>query len=92
MKFSALFYFTGADITVKEISGKVFLQCQTTKEEQKKDIVWKKGEYPVGNMTQLDLGAIYDDPRGIYTCLLGGNDKPSPLQVYYRSECLKLNF
>ncbi|XP_042687893.1 T-cell surface glycoprotein CD3 delta chain-like [Centrocercus urophasianus] len=83
----------GADIIVKEISGKVFLQCQTSKEEQKKHIVWKKGEYPLGNMTQLDLGAIYDDPRGVYTCSLGGNDKPSTLQVHYRmcQNCIEVD-
>lgn len=91
MKLSALLYFTGLSMSVKEVSGKVFLQCQASKDGLKRYYLWKKGEEKLGNMTQLDLGAIYDDPRGTYTCQQDANIN-STLHVHYRSECLKLSF
>ncbi|XP_072211146.1 T-cell surface glycoprotein CD3 delta chain [Excalfactoria chinensis] len=82
----------GVKIIVEEASGKVFLQCQTTKEEHKKEIVWQKGGEELGNATQLDLGAIYDDPRGTYTCSLNGRE-PDTLQVHYRmcQNCIEVD-
>lgn len=91
MKSAVLLYFTELKVIVKEINGKAFLQCQANKEEEKEGIKLLKGEEVLENTTQVDLGAIYDDPRGIYTCSLG-DKKSSILQVHYRSECLKLNF
>lgn len=91
MKLSALLYLTGLSISVKEVSGKVFLQCQESKDDQKPNYLWKKGKEELGNMRQLDLGAIYDDPRGTYTCQRDENVN-STLHVHYRSECLKLSF
>ncbi|XP_031455783.1 T-cell surface glycoprotein CD3 delta chain [Phasianus colchicus] len=78
-------------IIVKEISGKVFLQCQTSKGEQKQEIKWWKDEVELGNMTLLDLGTIYDDPRGIYKCML--DNKNSTLQVHYRmcQNCIEVD-
>ncbi|XP_009893036.1 PREDICTED: T-cell surface glycoprotein CD3 delta chain [Charadrius vociferus] len=69
------------EIIVKEASGKVFLQCVTTSQSE---VTWLKDRTRVGNTTRLDLGAIYDDPRGIYTCETGGKRSP-PLQVHYRT-------
>lgn len=90
MKLSALLYFTGLSMSVKEVSGKVFLQCQESK-DLNTNYLWKKGKEELGNMRQLDLGAIYDDPRGTYTCQRDENVN-STLHVHYRSECLKLSF
>lgn len=86
VNLSALLFFTGQDITVKEASGKVFLQCVASQSE----VTWLKDGNKIGNKTQLDLGAIYDDPRGMYTCEKGG--KRSSLQVHYRSKCCKPGF
>lgn len=71
---------------MKEASGKVFLQCVASQSE----VTWLKDGNKIGNKTQLDLGAIYDDPRGMYTCEKGG--KRSSLQVHYRSKCCKPGF
>ncbi|XP_065594478.1 T-cell surface glycoprotein CD3 gamma chain-like [Cyrtonyx montezumae] len=82
----------GVSIVVKEISGKVFLQCKTDKEEQKSEITWHHNGEEIGNTTQLDLGAIYDDPRGTYTCSLKSRE-PSTLQVHYRmcQNCIEVD-
>ncbi|XP_054659126.1 T-cell surface glycoprotein CD3 gamma chain [Grus americana] len=80
--------FQGQKVIVKEASGKVFLQCVGSQSE----VIWKKDETEMGNTTQLDLGAIYDDPRGIYTCTMGGQQSPS-LQVHYRmcQNCIEVD-
>ncbi|POI24034.1 hypothetical protein CIB84_012218 [Bambusicola thoracicus] len=82
----------GQNIIVKEVSGKVFLQCPKGKEGDNKKISWQKDGNDLGNMTQLDLGAIYDDPRGTYTCLLDGTVH-STLQVHYRmcQNCIEVD-
>ncbi|XP_015739371.1 T-cell surface glycoprotein CD3 gamma chain-like [Coturnix japonica] len=82
----------GAKITVKEASGKVFLQCDASKEEQKKGIKWQKDGEDLGNTTQLDLGAIYDDPRGTYKCLSDDRELAT-LQVHYRmcQNCIEVD-
>ncbi|XP_021231571.1 T-cell surface glycoprotein CD3 gamma chain-like [Numida meleagris] len=85
----------GVSINVKEVSGKVFLQCEMSKQEQKKEILWQKNGEDLanaGNTTQLDLGAIYDDPRGIYTCSLRDGEH-STLQVHYRmcQNCIEVD-
>ncbi|OXB62360.1 hypothetical protein ASZ78_009426 [Callipepla squamata] len=92
VKLSALLYFTGVSIVVKEISGKVFLQCKTDKEEQKREITWHRNEEEIGNTTQLDLGAMYDDPRGTYKCTLK-SEESSTLQVHYRmcQNCIEVD-
>ncbi|KGL87718.1 T-cell surface glycoprotein CD3 delta chain, partial [Charadrius vociferus] len=79
----------GQEIIVKEASGKVFLQCVTTSQSE---VTWLKDRTRVGNTTRLDLGAIYDDPRGIYTCETGGKRSP-PLQVHYRmcQNCIEVD-
>ncbi|XP_010722055.1 T-cell surface glycoprotein CD3 delta chain-like [Meleagris gallopavo] len=79
-------------VIVKEINGKAFLQCQANKEEEKEGIKLLKGEEVLENTTQVDLGAIYDDPRGIYTCSLG-DKKSSILQVHYRmcQNCIEVD-
>ncbi|XP_032861517.1 T-cell surface glycoprotein CD3 gamma chain isoform X2 [Tyto alba] len=79
----------GQKVTVKEVSGKVFLQCVIEGQHQ---VQWLKDSNPVGNTTQLDLGAVYDDPRGIYTCKME-NGKQSTLQVYYRmcQNCIEVD-
>ncbi|XP_074891226.1 T-cell surface glycoprotein CD3 delta chain isoform X2 [Buteo buteo] len=55
----------GIQVILKEVSGKVFLQCETNPRSQ---ITWLKDGNIIGNGTQLDLGAVYNDPRGVYTC------------------------
>ncbi|NXA30302.1 CD3D protein, partial [Ibidorhyncha struthersii] len=80
----------GQKIIVKEASGKVFLQCVTTSQSQ---VVWLKDGNTVGNTTQLDLGAIYDDPRGVYTCKIEGGKGGASLQVHYRmcQNCIEVD-
>ncbi|KFR05170.1 T-cell surface glycoprotein CD3 delta chain, partial [Nipponia nippon] len=82
----------GQKVIVKEASGKVFLQCLM--EGQKSlQIQWRKDGNMIGNATQLDLGAVYDDPRGTYTCELEGGSKRSSLQVHYRmcQNCIEVD-
>ncbi|XP_061224192.1 T-cell surface glycoprotein CD3 gamma chain [Neopsephotus bourkii] len=80
----------GQKVTVKEASGKVFLQCAGGSNSQ---IVWYKDGNWVENATQLDLGAIYDDPRGIYTCEADKGKRSPPLQVHYRmcQNCIEVD-
>ena len=74
---------------MKEASGKAFLQCGTGSQSQ---VTWLKDGNVIGNTTQLDLGAIYEDPRGIYVCETERGKKRSYFQVYYRSKCCKPGF
>nr|XP_009935746.1 PREDICTED: T-cell surface glycoprotein CD3 delta chain [Opisthocomus hoazin] len=78
------------DITVKEASGKAFLQCGTGSQSQ---VTWLKDGNVIGNTTQLDLGAIYEDPRGIYVCETERGKKRSYFQVYYRmcQNCIEVD-
>ncbi|KFO69499.1 T-cell surface glycoprotein CD3 delta chain, partial [Cuculus canorus] len=80
----------GQKVIVKEASGRVFLQCETDSQDP---IIWLKGADMVGNVTQLDLGAIYDDPRGIYTCRPQSGKSSPPLQVHYRmcQNCIEVD-
>ncbi|KAM6370473.1 T-cell surface glycoprotein CD3 delta chain [Pluvialis apricaria] len=79
----------GQQIIVKEASGNVFLQCVTTSQSP---VTWVKDTKILGNGTQLDLGAMYDDPRGIYVCETG-DGKKSSLQVHYRmcQNCIEVD-
>lgn len=76
----------GQTIIVKEKNEKVFLTCGSDK-----NVLWKKGNEQIANATELDLGAIYDDPRGIYTCIK--ENKELTLQVYYRmcQNCIEVD-
>ncbi|NWQ95740.1 CD3D protein, partial [Burhinus bistriatus] len=78
------------EVIVKEASGKVFLECLTT---SRGEVIWLKDGNRIGNVTRLDLGAIYDDPRGIYTCETEGGKTSSPLQVHYRmcQNCIEVD-
>ncbi|KFZ62956.1 T-cell surface glycoprotein CD3 delta chain, partial [Podiceps cristatus] len=67
-------------VIVKEVSGKVFLQCAGTQGQ----VIWLKNGDRIANATQLDLGALYDDPRGVYKCEIEGKKESPPLQVHYR--------
>ncbi|XP_074783598.1 T-cell surface glycoprotein CD3 gamma chain-like [Athene noctua] len=80
----------GQNIVVKEASGKVFLQCGTANQGQ---VTWLRDGNTVGNTTQLDLGAVYDDPRGIYTCRPERGKESPALQVYYRmcQNCIEVD-
>ncbi|NXG76427.1 CD3G protein, partial [Baryphthengus martii] len=80
----------GQKVVVKEASGKVLLQCVTDNQNQ---IIWLKDGDMIGNSTQLDLGAIYDDPRGIYTCEVANEKRSPPLQVHYRmcQNCIEVD-
>ncbi|PKU37583.1 t-cell surface glycoprotein cd3 delta chain [Limosa lapponica baueri] len=78
----------GQQIIVKEASGKVFLHCVTNEV----GVTWWRDGITVGNTTQLDLGTIYDDPRGTYICET--STKASlPLQVHYRmcQNCIEVD-
>ncbi|XP_009499179.2 T-cell surface glycoprotein CD3 gamma chain [Phalacrocorax carbo] len=77
----------GQKVIVKEVSGKVFLQCATSSTHA---FEWLKDGKPVGNTTQLDLGAVHNDPRGTYSC--DRSNKPT-LQVYYRmcQNCIEVD-
>ncbi|KAJ7424933.1 T-cell surface glycoprotein CD3 gamma chain [Pitangus sulphuratus] len=74
-------------IIVKETSGKVFLQCTTQGE-----VTWWKDGNEVGNENQLELSAVYDDPRGLYTCKVGETTEGT-LQVHYRmcQNCIEVD-
>ncbi|NWS62759.1 CD3D protein, partial [Chunga burmeisteri] len=80
----------GQKVIVKEASGKVFLQCVT---QEKGQIIWLKDGNRIGNTTELDLGSVYDDPRGIYACELESRKKSSSLQVHYRmcQNCIEVD-
>ncbi|KAM6234720.1 T-cell surface glycoprotein CD3 delta chain isoform 2-T2 [Spheniscus humboldti] len=80
----------GQKVIVKEASGKVFLQCIMPSQSQ---ITWLKSGTRIENVTQLDLGAVYDDPRGIYTCTTGSNEESVSLQVHYRmcQNCIEVD-
>ncbi|NXL12393.1 CD3G protein, partial [Mesembrinibis cayennensis] len=82
----------GQKVIVKEASGKVFLQCVLADQKSKQIQWWKDGNV-IGNTTELDLGAIYDDPRGTYACGLEGGSKGSSLQVHYRmcQNCIEVD-
>ncbi|XP_074018461.1 T-cell surface glycoprotein CD3 gamma chain-like [Numenius arquata] len=79
----------GQRIIVKEVSGNVFLQCVT---DSQGEVIWQRDGNSVGNTTQLDLGRIYDDPRGSYMCRAGRKASP-PLQVHYRmcQNCIEVD-
>uniref|UniRef100_A0A8B9TJK1 CD3 gamma/delta subunit Ig-like domain-containing protein n=1 Tax=Anas platyrhynchos TaxID=8839 RepID=A0A8B9TJK1_ANAPL len=51
----------GQTIIVKEKNEKVYLICGSHKE-----VIWFKDNQRIANTTELDLGAMYDDPRGTY--------------------------
>ncbi|KFQ75946.1 T-cell surface glycoprotein CD3 delta chain, partial [Phoenicopterus ruber ruber] len=76
-------------VIVKEISGKVFLECT----DPQSPITWLKGGEDRGNSTRLELGAIYDDPRGSYVCEVEGGNKKSRFQVHYRmcQNCIEVD-
>ncbi|XP_068773078.1 T-cell surface glycoprotein CD3 delta chain [Struthio camelus] len=80
------------EMVVKEASGKVFLQCGS---QQTGSVWWWRDGYELGNSTQLDLGSIHDDPRGVYTCSLDRDDssKAVTLQVHYRmcQNCIEVD-
>ncbi|KAM6044926.1 T-cell surface glycoprotein CD3 gamma chain-like [Theristicus caerulescens] len=82
----------GQKVIVKEASGKVFLQCVLADQKSKQIQWWKDGNV-IGNTTELDLGAIYDDPRGTYACGPEGSSKGSSLQVHYRmcQNCIEVD-
>ncbi|KAM9217164.1 T-cell surface glycoprotein CD3 gamma chain-like isoform 2-T2 [Leptosomus discolor] len=84
------FEWSPGQVIVKEASGKVFLQCAT---DRKSAITWLKDGNSVGNTTQLDLGAVYDDPRGVYTCKTESGTEGRRLQVYYRmcQNCIEVD-
>ncbi|KAK4809561.1 hypothetical protein QYF61_016993 [Mycteria americana] len=90
VKLSALLFFTGQKVIVKEASGKVFLQCAVERQSQ---VIWRKDGNWIGNITQLDLGAVYNDPRGIYTCETENGRQSPPLQVHYRmcQNCIEVD-
>ncbi|XP_068023853.1 T-cell surface glycoprotein CD3 gamma chain-like [Melanerpes formicivorus] len=80
----------GQKVRVKEISGKVFLQCETDKAAP---ISWrKKGDPEDRNETLLDLGTAHSDPRGSYACTANGKTSPY-LQLHYRmcQNCIELD-
>ncbi|XP_075377479.1 T-cell surface glycoprotein CD3 gamma chain-like [Mycteria americana] len=80
----------GQKVIVKEASGKVFLQCAVERQSQ---VIWRKDGNWIGNITQLDLGAVYNDPRGIYTCETENGRQSPPLQVHYRmcQNCIEVD-
>ncbi|XP_050766880.1 T-cell surface glycoprotein CD3 gamma chain-like isoform X2 [Gymnogyps californianus] len=80
----------GENIIVKEASGKVFLQCVTGSQSE---VIWLKDGKTIGNTTQLDLGAVYDDPRGTYTCETESGRKSFHLQLHYRmcQNCIEVD-
>ncbi|XP_049655553.1 T-cell surface glycoprotein CD3 gamma chain [Accipiter gentilis] len=79
-------------VILKEVSGKVFLQCVTNLQSQ---IIWLKDGNRIGNGTQLDLGTVYNDPRGVYKCQSehGNEDSAGALQVHYRmcQNCIEVD-
>ncbi|NXE56915.1 CD3D protein, partial [Casuarius casuarius] len=87
-----------AAVVVKEASGRVFLQCGDESDSGKSESVswWKDGQQ-IGTGKRLDLGAAYDDPRGVYTCRLrrsrGGAAQDLALQVHYRmcQNCIEVD-
>lgn len=88
LRLSALLFCTGQKVILKEASGKVFLQCASSGSQ----VTWWKDGNEIGNTIQLDLGAVYDDPRGIYICEIENGQRSPPLQVHYRSKCCKPRF
>uniref|UniRef100_A0A8B9MP39 CD3 gamma/delta subunit Ig-like domain-containing protein n=1 Tax=Accipiter nisus TaxID=211598 RepID=A0A8B9MP39_9AVES len=86
------FFFTEYKVILKEVSGKVFLQCVTNLQSK---IIWLKDGNRIGNGTQLDLGAVYNDPRGVYKCQSedGNEDSAGVLQVHYRmcQNCIEVD-
>uniref|UniRef100_A0A8B9U936 CD3 gamma/delta subunit Ig-like domain-containing protein n=1 Tax=Anas zonorhyncha TaxID=75864 RepID=A0A8B9U936_9AVES len=76
----------GQTIIVKEKNEKVYLICGSHKE-----VIWFKDQQQIANTTELDLGAMYDDPRGTYICQQGGVN--NSLQVYYRmcQNCIEVD-
>ncbi|XP_027555356.1 T-cell surface glycoprotein CD3 gamma chain-like [Neopelma chrysocephalum] len=78
-----------AKIIVKEVSGKVFLECPAAEQSQ---VMWWKDGNELGNGTQLELGGVYDDPRGLYTCRAGETTEWK-LQVHYRmcQNCIEVD-
>ncbi|XP_029877985.1 T-cell surface glycoprotein CD3 delta chain isoform X1 [Aquila chrysaetos chrysaetos] len=77
-------------VILKEVSGKVFLQCVTDRQSH---FVWLKDGKTIGNGTQLDLGAVYNDPRGVYTCQSENEKERGDLQVHYRmcQNCIEVD-
>ncbi|KAF1493347.1 T-cell surface glycoprotein CD3 delta chain, partial [Eudyptula minor novaehollandiae] len=80
----------GLKVIVKEASGKVFLQCVMQSQSQ---FIWLKSGTKIENVTQLDLGAVYDDPRGTYRCKTESGKESSPFQVHYRmcQNCIEVD-
>ncbi|XP_010007184.1 PREDICTED: T-cell surface glycoprotein CD3 gamma chain-like [Chaetura pelagica] len=80
----------GQKVIVKEVSGKVFLQCVTG---TRAEATWWKDGTEIGNFTQLDLGSAFDDPRGIYMCKGESEQRSPPLQVHYRmcQNCIEVD-
>ncbi|XP_035202114.1 T-cell surface glycoprotein CD3 delta chain [Oxyura jamaicensis] len=76
----------GQTVIVKEINGRVFLNCGSDK-----TVTWLKDNQEIANTTELDLGAIYDDPRGTYIC--AKEKQHLALQVYYRmcQNCIEVD-
>lgn len=71
-----------------EVGGRVLLKCGTKNQDP---VIWLKSGEPVANVTELDLGSAYDDPRGVYACAIKGKQSPL-LQVHYRSKCCQPAF
>ncbi|NXT22135.1 CD3D protein, partial [Syrrhaptes paradoxus] len=80
----------GQKVTVKEASGKVFLQCVT---DSQTPVRWLKDGSEISNTTVLDLGTVYDDPRGVYACELENGKRSPPLQLHYRmcQNCIEVD-
>ncbi|XP_025913672.1 T-cell surface glycoprotein CD3 delta chain [Apteryx rowi] len=80
------------EVVVKEANGRVFLRCGSGEADS---VTWWKDGRRIKNDTQLDLGAMYDDPRGHYACRLrrGGSSQELMLQVHYRmcQNCIEVD-
>ncbi|KFO92324.1 T-cell surface glycoprotein CD3 gamma chain, partial [Buceros rhinoceros silvestris] len=76
-------------IILTETNGRVLLQCG---KENQKPVIWLKSGERIANVTRLDLGSAYDDPRGIYACEINGK-RSSSLQVHYRmcQNCIEVD-
>ncbi|XP_054251503.1 T-cell surface glycoprotein CD3 gamma chain-like [Indicator indicator] len=79
----------GQKVIVKEISGKVFLECETKKGSE---ITWLKDQEKKGNETLLELGTAHSDPRGRYACEANGK-RSLYLQLHYRmcQNCIEVD-
>ncbi|CAH2319579.1 T-cell surface glyco CD3 delta chain [Pelobates cultripes] len=80
--------FTGTLAEVEEFNGKLYLKCP------KNATSWLLDNEIIDDMDgtdKLDLGSIWDDPRGYYSCKY--DDKVLSLTVYVRmcQNCIEVN-